>query len=190
MYVFHPKPLENFSHWAFYEKAFTKIECMMIRALFEIGAAKEAQIGNESINPNVRKTKIQWIQPDDSTRWIFDRLSNYVRDCNSHRYGFQLSGFYEPLQLTYYSCGDMYHWHQDSGGDKYSTRKLSVVIQLSDPEEYEGGALEFLGFESEKVPTEQGTVIIFPAFNPHRVTEVTKGERFSLVAWTTGEPFK
>ena len=31
---------------------------------------------------------------------------------------------------------------------------------------------------------------MFPSYVLHEVTPVTKGERYSLVAWLTGKPFK
>jgi PKHD-type hydroxylase len=31
---------------------------------------------------------------------------------------------------------------------------------------------------------------LFPSFVLHRVTPVTKGTRYSLVAWVSGPPFK
>jgi len=35
----------------------------------------------------------------------------------------------------------------------------------------------------------QGTVIVFPSFLKHRVTEVTRGKRYSLVQWLNGPDF-
>jgi PKHD-type hydroxylase len=36
----------------------------------------------------------------------------------------------------------------------------------------------------------RGTVIIFPSFLQHRVTEVKRGTRYSLVQWYNGPEFK
>ena len=70
-------------------------------------------------------------------------------------------------------------------------RKLSLSIQLSDPSSYEGGELVlYVGEEGITVPKEQGKLIAFPSFTLHEVKPVTKGERYSLVAWITGPQFK
>lgn len=189
-FTFAPSPLANYSQWAFFEKAFTSEECEKIKALFD--NPEIASIGNEQANTrnsDIRKSEICWIPYSSDTRWIYERISEFVFGCNNERYGFQLSGFGEALQLGRYTEGDHYTWHQDIGPGKMTTRKLSIVLQLSKPDEYEGGALEFQGFD-EKVSNNQGDLIIFPSFNPHRVTKVTKGERYSLVAWLSGPTFR
>jgi len=69
-------------------------------------------------------------------------------------------------------------------------RKLSLVLQLSDPKDYEGGELILhLSEEPTVVPKKQGYVTIFPSFVLHEVTPVTSGTRHSLVSWISGKPF-
>ena len=67
------------------------------------------------------------------------------------------------------------------------TRKLSMSIILND--DYEGGEFEFYGHKKSIKPT-KGTVIVFPSYMVHRVKPVTKGIRYSVVAWFCGEPFR
>jgi PKHD-type hydroxylase len=71
-------------------------------------------------------------------------------------------------------------------------RKISIIIQLTDPSEYEGGEFE-MDYQYEQPNKEdlkkKGTIIVFPSFIPHRVTELTKGTRKSLVAWVEGPKF-
>lgn len=78
------------------------------------------------------------------------------------------------------------------------TRKISMTINLNDPNDYDGGNLKFdFGphadikryHECEEIRP-QGSVIIFPSFVYHCVTPVTRGTRYSLVLWTLGDPFK
>jgi PKHD-type hydroxylase len=72
-----------------------------------------------------------------------------------------------------------------------AVRKLSISIQLTNPEEYEGGELYL--YDEDKgtlMSKEQGTLIIFPSYVLHEVMPVTKGERNSLVTWVTGKQFK
>jgi len=79
----------------------------------------------------------------------------------------------------------------DIGKGKYSKRKISITVQLSDPDEYEGGDFEFLiGKEIIKLPRKKGCAIVFPSYFLHRVTPVTKGTRKSLVLWGSGQPFR
>ena len=67
-----------------------------------------------------------------------------------------------------------------------STRKLSVVVQLTSPEEYEGGDFETFEGKVLSAPKGHGTVLIFPSFVYHHVTPVTAGTRHSLVCWVNG----
>jgi len=71
---------------------------------------------------------------------------------------------------------------------------------LTDPEEYEGGELQFNfratdpQYTKDKVVTitdigARGSIIVFPSFLWHRVKPVTKGIRHSLVLWNLGQPY-
>ena len=71
-------------------------------------------------------------------------------------------------------------------------RKLSFTLQLSDSDEYTGGDLEFTEFNDadeqfKKDMRKKGTVIVFPSFLQHRVTEVTEVQRHALVGWREGK---
>ncbi|MEC7191643.1 MAG: 2OG-Fe(II) oxygenase [Pseudomonadota bacterium] len=44
--------------------------------------------------------------------------------------------------------------------------------------------------EESSVACKRGDVIVFPSYLHHRVKPVTKGVRYSIVAWYGGPPFK
>ena len=92
--------------------------------------------------------------------------------------------FIEPYEIKSYTEGDKFGLHSDILMSKNHDfeRKINLVVQLSDEHEYEGGDL-YIG--SIKCPRTFGTGIFFPAKYLHCVTEVTRGERFSLIghAW-------
>ena len=120
----------------------------------------------------------------------------YVQDINKKSYNFNLSTLYENIQYTEYSSDykGHYGWHMDINGDyPFNLRKISVSIQLSSPDEYEGGDLEiFNGTKLDTpfiVPKTRGTICIFPSFLLHRVTPIIKGTRRSLVVWVGGSHF-
>ncbi len=82
-------------------------------------------------------------------------------------------------------------------GNKFldgKVRKLSMTILLNG--NYQGGEFKFASYnklESEvEIPDfkNAGSVIVFPSFMEHQVAPVTKGTRYSLVAWFVGPPFK
>jgi PKHD-type hydroxylase len=189
-FSFGPQALDNYSQWSYYQKAFTPEECQLIKTLFKRPEVATIGVEGNKSPEEIRKSSVCWIPFTEDVRWIYQKLSDFILPCNKGRYGFDLHGFGEPLQLGRYQQGDHYQWHQDNGPEKFSTRKLSIVLQLSKPEDYKGGELQFFGYESDKVCTGQGDLILFPSFNPHRVTQITEGERYSLVAWISGPPFR
>lgn len=141
----------------------------------------------------IRRSHISWMSKSQETAWIFERLSHVASSLNAQFYRFDLTGFGEELQLTNYDQSDhgMYGWHQDYGGAVGFSRKLSLVLQLTDPAQYEGGNLQILtSGEPATVRKQRGIIAAFPSYVLHQVTPVTQGSRQSLVAWVTGPAFK
>lgn len=77
-------------------------------------------------------------------------------------------------------------------------RKLSLTLNLNEPDEYEGGNLKFdfgphaegKRFHEVEEIRPRGSIIVFPSYTYHQVTPVTKGTRYSMVLWSLGQPFK
>ncbi len=114
-----------------------------------------------------------------------------IRQVNEQNYQMDLAGFTEPLQVAEYAPGQYYDWHLDLGGGRISIRKLSFIVQLADPADYEGGAVEVMfSREASAMTRARGAVIVFPAYILHRVQEVTAGSRRSLVGWIGGPHFR
>ena len=97
------------------------------------------------------------------------------------------------VQFTAYDSEEkgFYGKHIDMMYKSNGTRKLSMSVQLSEPEDYEGGSLLlYTGEEPLTLPKSRGTALFFPSYSLHEVTPVTKGLRYSLVAWFLGPRFK
>jgi PKHD-type hydroxylase len=141
----------------------------------------------------MRRSQISWLQKTPDTAWVFNKLGHIAASLNAENYRFDLTGFGEPLQLTNYDQSEqgMYGWHQDYGGKTGPSRKLSLVLQLTDPSQYEGGNLQVMtGGQPQTVRKQRGLVAAFPSYVLHQVTPVTSGNRQSLVAWVSGPAFK
>ena len=79
----------------------------------------------------------------------------------------------------------------DCGANMQRQRKVSLTVQLTDGDDYEGGDLQlWRGNTRLNAPRGKGTVVIFPSYMMHRVTEVTKGTRESLVLWVGGDHYR
>ena len=126
--------------------------------------------------------------PKDSS--IISRVAkNYFRSLNNQFYNYDLKNFFE-FQLIKYDVGGNYHWHCDYGisPKRGMSRKLSMSIQLTPPEEYQGGELQVVDYGNHTltIPGDLGTVIVFDSKLPHKVWPVTWGQRISLVGWANG----
>jgi len=200
VYQFLPSPSfgageANVATW---KDAFNSEELKKIVSLGHERQPNKAVIGGHSPDQNyshVRRSLTSWIESGAETDWIYQRLGNIARNLNGQHFRFDLWGFGEHLQFTEYQGSDEGHytWHIDSGvsSTNYGPRKLSLVLQLSDPNEYEGGNLQVqLGSEPQTISKDQGLVSVFPSFVLHRVTPVTAGVRRTLVAWLTGPAFR
>lgn len=189
-YPLHPDRVSNF---AFCSEVFTNDE---LDAVIRIGEQVEfdrASTGGGT-DTKVRDSFVSFLYPNEITNWIFDKMSQALVQMNDQFFGFDLTCMEQGLQFTRYSApGEHYNWHIDRGG-QFGTRKLSVTMQLSAPEDYEGGDLElwFGGDEDDiiKADRARGMMTFFPSWSMHRVTPVTKGVRYSLVCWVSGPSFK
>lgn len=154
---------------------------------------------NEKLN-DYRKSNIAFFTPSKENEWIFKKLNITIEDLNAQHYNFILNG-YDALQYTEYNASydGKYDWHMDCmlGGtlpDKmYEMRKLSFSVILNEPNvDFEGGNFELMinSTTPTTIVAPKGTVIFFPSFMIHRVSQLTKGKRKSLVGWVTGPKFR
>lgn len=184
----------NYEDFIFLEGVFTPEECKKIINLGTSLGLTSGETGHElesNENIKIRKSKISWIHWNEETGWIFQRLYELTLKVNKEHYQFDLFGFYEKIQFTEYTSPDShYTWHIDGGNKEFSTRKLSIVVQLSDPKDYEGGTFQVFTDDTYSIDKKQGAATFFPSYNSHRVTPITKGKRYTLVIWVNGPPFR
>lgn len=182
----------NFVEFLYYEGFFLPHEIEKIRQFWDKEKIEKAEVsGDEKYKDELRKSSLVFIESDEKSEWLFNRMGTLAMSTNNNYYHFDLLGFHRALQLATYSEGDFFDWHLDFGPGDISSRKLSLTVQLSDPEEYEGGDLQFMINQNiVTAPKKKGTVIIFPSFIMHRVTPITKGHRQSIVGWVDGPPYR
>jgi len=157
----------------------------------------QAQVGNGgegTVDMDNRRTKVSWITPNKWTNFIYDRLLPICNEVNESDFQYDLT-YVETLQFCEYNSNEQgcYNKHTDMFGGWYSshTRKLSFVLQLSDPWEYEGGELQlWFGEYPTSIQKEKGRLVFFPSYALHQVTPVISGVRYSLVGWVHGPAFK
>ncbi len=187
--------------WFFYTK---KLDDLLVNEIVKQSTAEalmDGRIGAESyedqkLNKTIRNSQVAFLNKYQH-KAIYDIVYDLGVEANNQAYGFDVNSL-ETCQFTLYdsSIKGHYDWHTDTPWvtDNMFHRKISVVIQLSDPNDYEGGVLEIkdakLNEEQKEAMMQKGSVITFPSFAEHRVTPVTKGKRMSLIGWLLGAKFR
>jgi PKHD-type hydroxylase len=181
--------LDNISFYAFANNVFSKEECQTIIDI----AKNKGLINGTTFNKSsdARDSKISWLYPIDNMDWAYRRVADVSVHLNEKYFNFDLFGMNEGFQFTNYQAPSGKYGKHIDRSKSTAVRKLSVSIQLTNPDDYEGGELYLYDDDKGTVMDKtQGTLIMFPSFVLHEVMPVTKGERNSLVTWITGNQFK
>jgi len=136
-----------------------------------------------------RRSKVRWVHDQDRLQSF---LLKYVNIANASAFNVDIQQEMQEMQFGEYDASyrGKYDWHHDIDwqNEHNYDRKLSVVVQLSSPDDYKGGNFQFSEIQSPlyKDWSLQGSILVFPSYLTHRVTEVTDGCRYSLVSWVRG----
>lgn len=163
-------------------------ECQRLIATYQQGGVPSSIGSDGSYEPDLRLSQTNWIE--DLEPELCDKIVHHILRINDEAFGFDIYPMISELQFTTYKEGGFYDWHVDhyTGGTP-SNRKLSIVIQLSDPADYEGGEFALYNHTFDDCK-KQGSMIVFPSFTLHRACPVTAGTRYSLVTWIHGQNFR
>lgn len=217
-----------------YPEYFTPQEVNQIHAVASKYELEDSMIGLNSEDPDdrsnralgnldsrIRQSKNIWLAPEIMPGELEQKLVDGINMANMEA-GWNLHwDWQERHQYTTYEhrpdasvTGDFYTWHLDSSDRPQSEggriRKLSSTVQLSDPEDYEGGDFDYIEYHGifdrldiydtvidignfkKPIPFSakaKGSLIVFPSDTYHQVTPVTRGVRKSLVSWFHGQPY-
>ncbi len=173
---------------------FTPEECRRIVAAALDGRFEDAALVGGVRADNARRSRLFWLDEENESAWTFRRLLDTFAQANREHFEFILDEFAERMQVAWYGAeaGGFFDWHVDFGdGPNAARRKLTMVVQLSEGESYEGGNLETNADGVVRQASRQiGSALCFPSFVLHRVTPVMKGERYSLTLWAHGPAFR
>ena len=188
---------DTFKYFVF-PNAFNSKECRkIIKSLDKPYRMRNAGYGPDpskqmAMDDSVRKSMGTTVYKSETEfSWIRNRMLRYCHEANEVYKTKITDELTDDLQLLKYGPGGHFIRHCDSGGPGYfALRELSIVLQLSSPKEYKGGELllQTLSKEPDVAPKEQGTLIVFQSCLFHQVMPVTKGVRYSMVAWVARRP--
>lgn len=171
---------------------FTPEQCQWIINYGRELRSAPAEVGGSptgQVNKSIRDANIHTFPLNELTEPLYRKVM-LIGDTVNDEYGYDIDGIPHQFQLIRYEVGGHYKWHTDNGGIQFQDRKISMVVNLSDPRDYDGGALLINDSNPIELPREQGMVSTFPSYTLHTVQPVTRGTRWSLVSWITGRPFR
>lgn len=184
--------------WCYYLRRWSPQYCAELIKRCEKYNFETAVVGAHEVQTEVRRSRIKFIPSSDPDfRDVFNDLWLMAIEANQGWFGSHISRL-EFFQLTEYQESDRgeYKTHHDVfwiTNNEYH-RKLSCTVQLTDSTAYEGGNFELIDGQAELPKAEdlrtQGTAFFFPSFINHKVNPVTKGTRYSLVAWFEGPKWR
>jgi len=134
---------------------------------------------------------VQW----SKIKILLEKFNTYIDFVNQEGFGFHLHPMNDLNYISHNKYEDKnkgkYEYHMDGFiSDKSSCVKLTCLINTSE-KNYEGG--DFFIFENGetliKKFNEPGSILIFPSFLSHKVSEVKKGTRTTISLWRRGNHF-
>ena len=181
------------SSYYFYRGLFDNYELQKILAIGDRLSVIQGSLSGNYNNKNIRESKISWVPINNETMWMYQKLTDCIKIVNESYFEYELTKM-EKIQFTRYYCEEksFYTRHVDSNhGFIPDNRKLTFVMQLSDPDEYEVGELLLhVGKDPISIEKEKGLIVFFPSYILHECTPVTFGNRNTLVGWVHGPKFK
>jgi PKHD-type hydroxylase len=187
--------------WCYFKSYFPADYCQHIIDTALRREPTEAKIGTKDgiqKDDSFRRSNIRFVNRGDAELdYLFDEMWKLAIRANQDWFDLHISklDYYQIAEYDSANLGE-YKTHHDifyMNGDPYYHRKLSCVIQLSDPATYEGGDLVFEHVQyqpSHEDMRQQGTVIFFPSFVRHAALPVTAGKRYSIASWFDGPKWR
>ena len=156
----------------------------------EVSTASQGLSGGSQYM-DARRTAVCSLDPANNA-WIYGIIEQCFLGANQQM-GFDIvPSVNEPIQLLRYDAEESGHfrWHADTSPSDM-TRKISLIVPLNNPDEYDGGELQFnQGGIVNSIDQVAGRAYAFPSWLIHQVTPVTRGVRYSLVSWIRGPSWR
>lgn len=156
-------------------KVFSEYDCKYIKK-FADGLVSSSDIDlNSKTIKDFRICSEQTINNKTLNNFLISKLNNIIELDNLN-----------DVRIIKYDIGQGFKLHKDRGIG-YEKLYRTMIIQLSDSDEYIGGDLIINGIFAAR---DIGSIILFDSGKFHEVTEILDGSRYVLGAWLYQENFK
>lgn len=164
------------------KKLFTEDECNYFKSLTNNRIFERSEIiveKNTAAKSNYRTSSQVKIQMNSD---LYTLILRKVKE-------FGIKTLPEYFIILEYDKTQEYKRHNDTG-EYYLERYKTLIIQLSNETEYDGGELcIFHNDETIISSKEKGNVIIFDSSLDHCANKIKEGVRYSMVFWLTIDNF-
>jgi len=127
-----------------------------------------------------------WIEYTDESAWLYGRLGKLFEYSNN---AYQIPDLLMIEKIAYfeYDVQDFHVLHTDlNEGIPFSSRKLSILINLSSSDDYRGGEVEYLpSHKPFSVSRSLGGAIISPSYILREIKPINVGKRRHIIAWAS-----
>lgn len=164
--------------------------CAHVKKIGSMFPARLAHTANDGVT-NYRHAITRRVFKDERSAELWSNLLQMLLDINASAFGLDVTEIMPPDYLVYGPGYGHFGWHSDiSYKDENLVRKVTMIVQLSEPTDYDGGELQVFAEGPRVMPKRRGTVVSFPAFCQHQIMPVTRGVRESLVVFGMGPRFR
>jgi PKHD-type hydroxylase len=157
----------------------------------EQGRATVLSNNKSELQENVRSTQLCFLHTDTLLSTIYFHAAKHMNELC--KWNFDIERV-ESIQVLKYEVGDFYVTHIDvlPPTERNTQRKITVMVWLTDPEEYEGGEFILYPLDTDPITLKlrKGCAVIFPSFITHEASKVISGQRYSTTAWIEGPNWK
>lgn len=160
-----------------FDKALNDNECSMILNAFD------KQKNNQSL------IQIEKKHHGFTFNHLFNKIIGHLNFSNQNYFKFYLAKFYE-MELWNLEPGFYLDWTTDNLGFENSSRKLSLIVYLTETDSDKGFSFSLIDGANETEPENTiGNILIFPSFRPYKLP-MLKHQQTILRIWWHGNAFQ
>ena len=178
-----PERTDETPHFVVQRGVLTPAQVRRLIAHAEDGAWKPGRVGSDRLDHEIRDSDVLWLDGADVlSPWhdVHVRIMRAADAVSRARFGVDIGGGAQAMQVTRYKAGQSYSTHTDRGGNA-PRRALSLSILLRDAAA--GGGIRFPDAEDAPPALRPGDAVVFRGDERHEAIPVKQGERLSLVVW-------
>lgn len=152
---------------------FNKEECEFLKSYINSKELQKSGLNYGVVDDSIRNTKEYTSHSKELKEFVLNKLRDWG-----------INSIEREILFLVYDKGSFFKKHKDTYDGFAVYRYKTLIVQLSNKNEYEGGTLTIEEVEFDK---DLGNTILFDSKLEHEVSEIKSGQRISMVIWITLE---